>query len=142
MIIKAWFDWLDMPKYDEKWHQDDMADELAEYHEAPNLLYKISEASDVTYTYERAKWSGHSTVDFPLSKRAYYAGLVYGAGKYTSRFLFFKVAGKRSGAFDLRSVRNPKKVKKLHDIATKANLDPVKFQKICEKQLRYWPLLP
>lgn len=141
--MTAWFNWLNVPKFDEQWHRDDMADELAEYHEAPNLLYRISEASDVVYTYERTKWSGYTDVRFPLSRKAYIAGLLYGAGKYTSRFLFFRVAGMRVGSPDpVRNVRNPRKTHKLHAVAVEAGVDPVAFQKICEKQLKYWPLLP
>lgn len=63
--------------------------------------------------------------------------------KYTSRWLFFRVAGKRSGApRTVREVRNPRKTHKLHDIAAKNSIDPIEFQKICERQLRYWLLLP
>jgi hypothetical protein len=63
--------------------------------------------------------------------------------KYTGRWLFFRSAGKKMNSkIIIREVRNPKKVNKLHTIAEMYKLDPNKFQIICEKQLKVWPLLP
>jgi hypothetical protein len=63
--------------------------------------------------------------------------------KYSGRWLFFRVAGKRSKAAGvIREVRNPKKTHKLHLIAEENQIDPKLFQRICEKQLKYWLLLP
>lgn len=39
-MITAWHGWLDMPKYDRGWHEQDLADELAEYREEANLFKK------------------------------------------------------------------------------------------------------
>lgn len=143
MIMRKWHDWLDQPKYDEQWHRNDMADELAEYREETKLLKKWSEASDVVYTYTRSKWSGHGSVEFPLGRVAYVFGVLYMYPKYSLRQLFFQRAGKRAGKSNrLRCVRNPRKTHKLHQIAEDNKLDKDKFQNICEKQLRYWPLLP
>jgi hypothetical protein len=49
-----------MPKYDEEWHRQDMADELTEYEEASGFIDTWSELSDVAYTYTRAKRNGDS----------------------------------------------------------------------------------
>lgn len=63
--------------------------------------------------------------------------------KYSGRWLFFRRAGKKAGAKKaLREVRNPKKTHKLHTIAEKNDIDEKLFQKTCEKQLKYWILLP
>lgn len=42
-LINKWHDMLNMPKYDEAWHTQDMADELAEYEEAHGLIDTWSE---------------------------------------------------------------------------------------------------
>ncbi len=119
---------LQMPKYDEVWHRQDMADELLEYQEAEGFLDTWSELSDVAYTYTRAKWSGHTTIDFPLSRTKLYVGILYMLPKYTLRWKFFRDLGhKLNKDINISEVRNPKKTHKLHTIAEKYNLDPEQF---------------
>lgn len=142
--LNRWHDWLDMPKFDKAWHESDMADELAEYHEEAKLVKKWSEASDVVYTYTRSLWSGHS-LTFPLSKAAFCLGLIYMLPKYSGRFLFFRNAGRKAGATpDIRCVRNPKKLHKLDDIITEQQIrvDSERLKAVCRKMLKRWPLLP
>ncbi len=142
-MLNKWHDWLDQPKFDEQWHLEDIADELDEYQEETKLLKKWSEASDVVYAYTRSKWTGHNEVEFPLGTMAYIFGAIYMYPKYSLRQLFFQRAGKKAGLSErLVCVRNPKKTHKLHQIAEQNNLDKQEFQQICEKQLRYWILLP
>lgn len=142
MTIMPWHDALDMVKFDAEWHRQDMADEFLELQEAEGLIATWSELSDVAYTYGRSKWTGHDTA-LPISKPKYYIGLIYMYPKYTLRYAFFRSAGKKAGATTkLREVRNPRKTHKLHTIAERYNIDKDEFQKICESQLRYWPLLP
>lgn len=142
-MLNKWHTWLDQPKFDKKWHLDDMADELAEYREETSLLKQWSEASDVVYTYTRSRWSGHEGVEFPLGRFAYAFGTMYMYPKYSLRQLFFQRAGKKAGMNErLRCVRNPRKTHKLHTIAEQNNLNKKVFQNTCEKQLRYWLLLP
>lgn len=103
---------------------------------------KWSELSDVVYTCSRGRWSGHK-LSFPLSVWLYPLGLLYMYPKYTSRWLFFRRAGRKAGAKQrVNEVRNPKKTAKLHGIADRYAIDKYTFQNICEKQLKYWPLLP
>lgn len=119
---------LDMPKYDEAWHRQDLADELAEYEEAGGLIDTWSELSDVAYTYTRAKWSGHSTIDFPLSRALLPIGILYMIPKYTLRWRFFRHLGHQFDKnLNISEVRNPKKIEKLKVIAEKYNLDPQQF---------------
>lgn len=131
---------LNMPKYDEVWHKQDMADELAEYHEAEGLIDTWSELSDVTYTYTRAKWSGHITIDFPVSKILLPIGILYMIPKYTLRWRFFRKLGRQFDKnISISEVRNPKKIEKLRVIAEKYNLDPEEFtHKATELMLRYF----
>jgi hypothetical protein len=127
-LINKWHDMLDMPKYDEAWHKQDIADELAEYEEASGLIDTWSELSDIAYTYTRAKWSGHNTIMFPLSKTKLGIGLLYMFPKYTLRWRFFRKLGHQfDTSLHISEVRNPKKVEKLKVIAEKYNLDPQQF---------------
>lgn len=131
-----------MPKRDREWHKQDMADELGEYNEEAKLIKKWSELSDVVYTCTRSAWSGH-VLEFPLQRWQFALGVVYMIPKYTGRWLFFRAAGKKAGVGTVvHEVRNPQKTHKLHHIAEKYGIDRQEFQTICEKQLRYWPLLP
>jgi len=133
---------LGMVKYDKSWHQDDLADELKEYYDETRLFKKWSELSDVVYTCTRARWSGYN-LKFPFSQIMFCIGVLYMFPKYTGRWLFFRSAGKKAGSTKpVHEVRNPKKTHKLHQIAERNNIDKDKFQVICEKQLRYWILLP
>ena len=117
-----------MPKYDEEWHKQDMADELAEYEESHGLIDTWSELSDIAYTYTRAKWSGHTTVGFPLSKIQLFVGVLYMFPKYTLRWRFFRELGHEFNKnMNISEVRNPKKIEKLKNIAEKYNLDPDEF---------------
>jgi len=128
---------LNMARYDEAWHKHDMADELAEYHEAAGVVDVWSELSDVAYTYTRAIWSGHKNIEFPLPRWQLYVGIIYMLPKYTLRWRFFRKLGHQ---FDknlhLSVVRNPKKVAKLVAIAENYRLDPTLFQIRAEEMLK------
>jgi hypothetical protein len=106
-----------------------MADELAEYQEAESLIDTWSELSDLVYTYTRAKWSGHTTIDFPISKMLLPIGILYMIPKYTLRWRFFRKLGHQFDRnFHVSEVRNPNKISKLVVIAEKYHLDPIVFQ--------------
>ncbi len=141
-MINKWHAWLGMRSHTKTWYEKDMVDEINEYSEELKLFKKWSELSDVVYVYTRSKWNGHE-LKFPFKKWQYYIGIVYMLPKYTDRWLFYRIAGRKAGAIEgLHEVRNPKKTHKLHHIAKKNSLNEKKFQSICEKQLKYWPLLP
>lgn len=142
-LINKWHSMLDMPKYDEEWHKQDMADELAEYEEASGLVNIWSELSDVSYTYTRAKWSGHKTIPFPLSRIKLYAGILYMIPKYTLRWRFFRDLGHQFDKnLNISEVRNPKKVTKLKVIAEKYNLDPDEFTNRATRLMKRQIFLP
>lgn len=140
-MLNIWHSFLDMDVYDKQWHERDIADEAKELAEAEGFIHTWSELSDVAYTYTRAHWSGHE-ISQPLTPLQYCAGLVYMFPKYTLRWWFFRRAGKQlNSSKQIHEVRNPKKTAKLHKIADRYDLDREMFQKVCEAQLRYWPLL-
>ena len=131
-----------MRKHTKYWYKKDLADELAEYYQETTIIHKWSELSDVVYVFTRAKWNGYD-IDFPFNRWQFLLGLIYMLPKYSDRFIFFKMAGRRAEAKkDLHEVRNPRRIRKLDHIAKKYEIDPSKFKAICEKQLKYWPLLP
>lgn len=37
-MINKWHSWLDMVKHDKAWHEDELKDELAEYHKESKIL--------------------------------------------------------------------------------------------------------
>lgn len=140
-LIHIWHDLLKMPKHDEAWHRQDIADELLELKEARNFLERWSELSDIAYTYTRAHWSGYK-IKRPLGLGAFVWGLIYMFPKYTLRWLFYRIVGRRvDPVVKLTEVRNPKKVEKLHEIALRYHLDPIRFETEAKRLLRYWPLL-
>lgn len=119
-----------------------MQDELEELAEARGFVNRWSEYSDVAYTYTRAHWSGHMSIQNPLGFWKYFWGLLYMFPKYTLRWWFYRRAGKCvDPKVRMTEVRNPQKVEKLRTIAMKYGLEPALFEQICRRQLQYWPLL-
>lgn len=132
---------LGMPVRDEAWHEEDIKDECNELYGAIKFIDRWSEYSDVVYAVVRARKDGYD-VKFPLARRYFIYGSMYMFPKYTLRYLFYRQAGRKAGAcVPVHEVRNPKKAHKLHHIAGKYDIDPVEFEKICVRQLRYWLLL-
>jgi hypothetical protein len=141
IVFKAWHNVLKMERKSKDWHDQDVADELAELIEANKFTDRWSEYSDVVYTVTRGRHGGHN-MQSPISKRYFVYGSVYMFPKYTLRWLFFKRVGKRlNSQRPVREVRNPKKLHKLEHIANKYGLSPDEFVHECQKQLKYWPLL-
>ena len=141
-VLRMWHDHLGMPIESQKWYEQDLRDEMAEYHEEKFGILKLSELSDVVYTCSRAAWNGYS-LTFPFSPVMYALGAAYMLPKYTLRWAFFKKAGNRAGSsLQLRDVRNPRKTHKLRLIANENSIDPDVFERVCKAQLKYWLLLP
>ena len=129
---------LNMPQYDESWHKQDMADELAEYQEAHGFIDTWSELSDIAYTYSRAKWSGHNTIELPISKTKLFIGYIYMIPKYTLRWKFYRNLGhKFDKNLHISEVRNPKKTEKLKVIAEKYDLNPDEFTRKAKRLMKY-----
>ena len=141
-IIHKWHSILDMQKKDYYWHQADVLEELKEYKETKGLINKWSELSDVVYTYTRAHWAGHTLIEYTLNKTHFYIGLLYMFPKYSLRWKFYRVLGKKLDKNSrLTEVRNPNKIEKLEHIAKKYNLDPLKFKDEARKLMKRWIFL-
>ncbi len=142
MFISIWHSILDMPKYDLGWHKADVEEELRELSDAEGIVNIWSEKSDVVYTYTRGKWSGHWELKFPLSKVDFVVGLIYMFPKYTLRWLFFYVLGKKiNSRRKITEVRNPRKTNKLYEIAEKYGINTDLLEKEAKKLMRFWIFL-
>lgn len=142
MHFRLWHSLLDMRKHDADWHRQDIADELRELKEARDFWSRWSETSDVVYTVTRARWSGHKSFAWPLEGWKFWWGAAYMFPKYTSRWLFFYMLGKKLGAKQkVTAVRNPKKVHKLRDVAAQFGIDSKSFEETATRWLTWWPLL-
>ena len=141
MIQNKWHAYLGVRKRSASWHSMAIRDELEEYYAATSLLNKWSKAADVHFAHGQAKWGGYK-LRYPLSPDAYLLGKLYMYPKYTLRFWFFRRAGKKLGNPDVREVRNPRMVLKVREIAEQYGFDTKAFERVCKKQLKYWPLLP
>ena len=139
MIVNLWHSLLDMPKHDRQWHLNDVNDEVCELKEARTFLDMWSEKADVVYTYTRARWSGHD-ISFPLSNIDFLTGAVYIYPKFTLRWLFFYVLGKRlKSKRKITEVRNPAKSQRLREIAVNYDLDSDMFEKEARRIMRGGP---
>jgi hypothetical protein len=142
VFLRLWQKLLDVPKWDLDFHKKDLQDELEEYKEAVGFINRWSEASDVVYTWTRAKyWSKVEIGSFPLSTLTLLWGMTYMYPKYTLRWLFFRSVGKEMN-IKVNEVRNPRKVKKLENLARLNNADPKDFVRIATRKLERWLLLP
>lgn len=143
-LLRFWHSILDMPRYDAAWHQADILAEFQELRHARGWLERWSEMADVACAYTRGRWgSGHAGLYCPLGPGRYRLGLLYAVPKYTSRWLFYYVAGRKVGASrKLTEVRNPRKREKLCAIALRYEIPPEEFVEVCQRLARWWPLLP
>lgn len=141
-IINYWHSILDMPKMDVDWHKNDILDELKELEEADGLIHKWSELSDIVYTYTCARWSGHKTIECPLNKICFFVGLFYMLPKYTLRWKFYRVLGRKINKnIKITEVRNPEKIEKLSVIAQKHNIAPEQLINEAKKLKKKWIFL-
>jgi len=69
-------------------------------------------------------------------------GLLYMFPKYTLRWRFYRVLGKKIDKnVKIAEVRNPKKIEKLEKIARKYNLNPQQFTDEAKKLIKRWIFL-
>jgi len=141
-LINKWHSYLDMPKYDLTWHEQDIQDEFEELNEARGIINIWSELSDIVYTHSRAQWSGHKNLKLPINNFQYFIGLLYMFPKYTLRWKFYIALGKKiDDKLELREVRNPKKIEKISRIAQKYNLDEKILIIEAKKLMKNWIFL-
>ncbi|KAL3476031.1 hypothetical protein BJX99DRAFT_228735 [Aspergillus californicus] len=128
------------------WHRDRVREELKERRMAETCGHRLSETSDVLFSLSRARYDGFPVRSVPCKVTLYYLlAHTYMVAKYTSRWSFYKVAAYLSGAPHyglVREVVNPKKSAKLDQVATRHQIDPMRFKAVSRQLLRVWPLFP
>lgn len=146
-LLRYWHNFLGLRKQtDISWHEDRLREELQERREAPTLILKLSETSDVFFSISRARYDGYIIHEMPallsIRNTPVYA---YILGKFTSRCLFYRTLAFLCGAPDhgtVREVVNPKKDGNLEQVATRHRIDPEKFKRVGRRLRWIWPLLP
>ncbi|KAI0598889.1 hypothetical protein F4775DRAFT_592007 [Biscogniauxia sp. FL1348] len=141
-FISRWHAWLGLPYKPASWYRARLAEELIEQAEARGRIARLSETADVYYTITRARSDGHLIAPMPAPRRRALPYL-YMVAKFTSRCAFYRCAAWCCHApSPVREVVNPSKPAKRHEVALRHGIDPVRFQKVCRRLLRVWPLLP
>ena len=146
-LLKRWHRMLGLSRQSPPcWYRDRLREELREYRLAKTPCQKISEASDVFFSALRAQYDG-----FPVRRLPSFAPsrhvLVYAymLAKFTLRWGFYRIAAIICNAprYDLvREVVNPSKDEKLEEVASRHQIDPVKFKRVGRLLRQIWPLLP
>ncbi|CZT50908.1 uncharacterized protein RSE6_11980 [Rhynchosporium secalis] len=148
VILKPWHRALRLTRQSPaSWHVTRLAEEKEEVRAAITFIEKLSEESDVFFTISRAAFDGYSIATqphFTASKRnmLIYAYMV---GKFSSRCAFYQTAAILCRAERWKQVReviNPGKNAKLRVVAERYNICTDKFEKVCRRLRRVWPLLP
>lgn len=145
-LLLRWHGFLRLSRQTPSWYPERLREELQELCEAATPLQKLSETADVFYILGRAVHDGHPLASVPPSTPIPHM-LVYAymVPKYTSRWLFYRVAAKLCGsanASQVREVINPSKRKKIGEVAARHGLNHTEFERVCLQLRRFWPLLP
>ncbi|KAL2818253.1 hypothetical protein BDW59DRAFT_152184 [Aspergillus cavernicola] len=146
-VLKRWHGVLRLTRQPvASWHRDRVREELKERRMAKTWGHRLSETSDVLFSLSRARYDGFPIRSLPSMFGPHYAlAYAYMLAKYTSRWSFYRVAAYLSGAprYDLvREVVNPSKSAKLGEVASRHQIDRVKFKRVSRQLLRVWPLPP
>lgn len=143
--LTCWLNMLGLPRQTPRaWHCDRLREEIRELQKANNGLEKLSEASDVLFSISRARHDGYNIRPLPsFFDRKYMLVYMYMIGKFSSWWMFFRTAALLCRAPHLmREVVNPAKDKKLRQVAVRHEIDPIRFEQVCQRLLHIWPLFP
>lgn len=144
-LLRRWHRWLGLSQQSPpSWYRDRLREELRERRAADTPWNKLSETSDVLFSISRARHDGFPIRKLPcmVSNVSAYA---YMLAKYTSRWTFYRTAAMlcKVPHYDLvREVVNPSKDYKLIEVASRYQIDPIKFKRVGYQLRRIWPLLP
>ncbi|KAI5920299.1 hypothetical protein F4810DRAFT_713653 [Camillea tinctor] len=145
-LIHHWHSWLDLPQHPSIWYHERLREEIQERVEAQAQggIAFLSETADVYYTISRASHNGYqiTPVPFVFRARAHALPYLYMVAKFTSRCAFYRVASRLAGGAGVREVVNPLKAAKRHEVAMRHGMDPARFQRVCRRLLKVWPIFP
>lgn len=146
LLLVRWHRLLRLERQAPSWYRERLREELLERREALTPLQRLSETADVFYILSRAVHDGYPLQSVPPFKPIrhilVYAYMVF---KYTSRWLFYRVAAKAcrsANAGQVREVINPAKKHKVGEVASRHGLNHYEYQRACFRLRRFWPLLP
>ena len=146
-ILKRWHGMLGLSRQSPpSWYRDRLREELMEHRIANTRWQKLSEASDVFFSCSRAQYDGCPVRNVPPFLTVRHVPVyVYMLVKFTSRWTFYRTAAIicKAPRYDLvREVVNPSKDRKLEEVASRHQIDPVAFKRVSRGLRRIWPLLP
>lgn len=146
-ILRAWHKSLGLSRQSPpSWYRDRIREELQERRNAKTHWQKLSETADVLFSMSRARFDGYSLRTPPrVLSRQFIWAYVYMLAKYTLRWQFYRLAATLCRAPNndkIREVVNPGKDSKLAEVATRHDIDPLKFVYVASRLRRIWPLLP
>ncbi|CAG8135650.1 unnamed protein product [Penicillium olsonii] len=132
--LRLWLRGLNLPRQPQaSWHRDRLREELQELRLAETHISRLSEASDVMFSITRAQYDGFASRRVPSFSGYQVAPICfYMLAKFTSRWLFFRVAARLCKKDDWASiceVVNPTKDEKVTSVAHRHQLDPHKFRR-------------
>lgn len=146
-LLRRWHGMLGLSRQSPpSWYRDRLREELRERRTAKTPLQKLSETSDVIFSISRARYDGFPVRKLPPFVASRHVLLYsYMLAKYTMRWKFYRTAAIFCNAprYDLvREVVNPGKDHKLGEVASRHQIDPVKFKRVGRRLRWVWPLLP
>ncbi|ATY65610.1 uracil phosphoribosyltransferase [Cordyceps militaris] len=123
LLLVRWHRLLRLERQAPSWYRERLREELLERREALTPLQRLSETADVFYILSRAVHDGYPLQSVPPFKPIRHI-LVYAymVSKYTSRWLFYRVAAKAcrsANAGQVREVINPAKKHKVGEVASR-----------------------
>ncbi|KAI9887288.1 MAG: hypothetical protein M1823_000882 [Watsoniomyces obsoletus] len=147
VLLKRWHQMLGLSRQSPpSWYRDRLREELRERRTATSFWQKLSETSDVFFSISRARHDGFPIRTLPpLMTPGHVLGYAYMLVKYTSRWQFYRTAAFLCNSPSYRSVRevvNPNKDHKLDEVASRHQIDPIRFRHVGRQLRRIWPLLP
>ncbi len=127
------------------WHRNRLREELRERRTAKTCWQKLSETSDVFFSISRARYD-----DYPIRKLPAFVALrhflvyAYMMAKYTLQWKFYRTVAMlcRPPDYPVREVVNPSRDHKLHDVASRHQINSIKFERVARRLRNVWPLLP
>ena len=128
------------------WHRARLREELRECREAPTLILKLSEYSDVVFTISRADYDGFQIGKVPhfLTVRNF-SVYAYMLSKFTMRWSFYRTLAYLCKVPHWRRVGevvNPGRDVNLELVANRHGIDLENFKSVGRRLRRWWPLLP
>lgn len=144
-VLLSWHRLLGLSLQRPPWYKARLREELAERRAAQTALQRLSETCDVFYILGRARHDGYPLRRAPPFNYRHPPVYAYMISKYTLRWIFYQIAALICGSSRFRQVRevvNPARDSKLREVASRHDIEAVKFERVCRCLRRVWPLLP